>query len=41
MYDMVGGYPCSHLRLVVVNSTIDTSHFDANASQIIKLTLLL
>lgn len=31
-----GGHPCNHSRLVVVNSTVDTSCLDANASQIMK-----
>lgn len=32
-----GGHPCSHSRLVEVNSTVDTSRLDANASQIMKI----
>lgn len=30
------GHPYSHLRLVVVDSTLDASHLDTNASQILK-----
>lgn len=32
-----GGQLCSHSRLVLVNSTIATSHLDANASQIMMI----
>lgn len=34
---MGGGHPCSHSRFVLVSSTADTSRFDANASQIMKI----
>lgn len=32
-----GGQPCSHSRLVLVNSTIATSYLDANNSQIMNI----
>lgn len=32
-----GGQPWSHSRLVVVSSTVLTSRFEANASQIMKI----
>lgn len=31
-----GGHPYSHSILVVVNSTVETSRFEANASQTIN-----
>lgn len=35
-----GGHPCSHSKLVDVSSTVETSRFDANASQIIKIMII-
>ena len=37
MCDMVEGIKFSYSKFVVVNPTVKTSHFDANASQIMKI----
>jgi hypothetical protein len=35
-----GGHPWSHSRFVVVSSTTPTSHFEANASLIMKTIII-
>lgn len=35
-----GGQPCSHSKLVLVSSRVDTSRFAANASQIMNIIMI-